>query len=67
MNKGAIAQQQFGKMAGLVLNSTAVLRLNICAKLNICASISATSPSCKPLAVMRPKPFPILQINNILK
>ncbi len=26
-------------MAGLVPNSTAVLRLNICAKLNICASI----------------------------
>ena len=36
-------------MAGLVLNSTAVLRLNFCAKLNICASISATSPSCRPL------------------
>jgi len=43
------AQQQFGKMAGSVLNSTAVLRLNFCAKLNICASISATSPSCKTL------------------
>ncbi|MBS1782693.1 MAG: hypothetical protein JSS78_06485 [Bacteroidetes bacterium] len=41
------ANGQFGKMAGLVLNSTAVLRLNIYAKLNICASISATSPSCK--------------------
>jgi len=39
-------------MAGLVLNSTAVLRLNFCAKLNICSSISATSPSCKPLAVI---------------
>ena len=37
-------------MAGSVLNSTAVLRLNFCAKLNICASISATSPSCKTLA-----------------
>ena len=35
-------------MAGLVLNSTAVLRLNFCAKLNIYTSISATSPSCKP-------------------
>jgi len=45
------AQQQFGKMADLVPNSTAVLRLNFCAKLNICASISATSPSCKPLCV----------------
>jgi len=42
--------RQFGKMAGIVLNSTAVLRLNFCAKLNICASISATSPSCKTLA-----------------
>ena len=39
--------QQFGKMAGLVLNSKVVLRLNFCAKLNICAWISATSPSCK--------------------
>ena len=37
-------------MAGSVLNSTAVLRLNFCAKLNICASISATSPSRKTLA-----------------
>jgi hypothetical protein len=36
-------------MAGLVLNSTAFLRLNFCAKLNICASITATSPSCKTL------------------
>jgi uncharacterized membrane protein YraQ (UPF0718 family) len=36
-------------MAGLVINSTAVLRLNFCAKLNICALISATSPSCKTL------------------
>jgi len=56
MNKGAIAQQQFGKMAGLVLNSTAVLRLNFCAKLNICTSISATSPSCKTLADMAVEP-----------
>jgi hypothetical protein len=38
-------------MAGSVLNSTAVLRLKFSAKLNICASISATSPSCKTLAV----------------
>jgi hypothetical protein len=44
------AQQQFGKMAGLVLNPIAVLRLNFCAKLNIRASISATSLSGKPLA-----------------
>jgi len=36
-------------MAGSVLNSTAVLRLNFSAKLNISASISATSPSCKPI------------------
>ncbi|WP_312356770.1 hypothetical protein, partial [Empedobacter sp.] len=46
---GGLVQQQFGKMAGLVLNSTAILRLNFCAKLNNCASISATSPSCKTL------------------
>jgi predicted nucleotide-binding protein (sugar kinase/HSP70/actin superfamily) len=39
-------------MAGSVLNSMKVLRLNFCAKRNICASISATSPSCKPLAVI---------------
>ena len=39
-------------MAGLVLNSKVVLRLNFCAKLNICASIFATSPSCKTLAVI---------------
>jgi len=37
-------------MAGLVLNSTAVILLNFCAKPNICPSISATSPSCKTLA-----------------
>jgi len=41
--------QLFGKIAGSVLNSTAVLRLNFCAKLNICASIPATSPSSKTL------------------
>src|SRR5690606_34474007 len=40
-------------MAGSVLNSTAVLRLNFCAKLNICASISATSPSCNPLCSIK--------------
>lgn len=34
-----------------MLNSSSVLRLNFCAKPNFCASISATSPSCKPLAV----------------
>jgi len=38
-------------MAGLVLNSTAVILLNFCAKPNICPSISATSPSCKTLYV----------------
>lgn len=44
--KRASGNRQFGKMAGLVQNSTVVLRLNFCAELNICASISATSPSC---------------------
>ena len=36
-------------MAGLVLNSTVVLRFNFSARLKFCASISATSPSCKTL------------------
>src|SRR5690554_4992857 len=49
--------QQFGKMAGLVLKSTVVLRLNFCAKLNICASISATSPSCKTLCTILERPY----------
>jgi hypothetical protein len=39
-------------MAGSVLKSMAVLRLNFCAKLNICALISATSPSCKTLCLI---------------
>jgi len=39
--------RQFCKMAGLVLNSSAVLRLNLNAKLNICTSISATSPAAR--------------------
>src|SRR5690606_6284473 len=43
--KGTAHNGQFGKMAGLVLNSSSVLRLDYSAKLNICASISATSPS----------------------
>gem|GEM_PF-3488703 len=34
-------KQEFGSMAGSVINSTGVLRLNFCPKLNICASISA--------------------------
>ena len=42
-------------MAGSVLSSSSVLRLNFCAKLNICASISATSPSCKPLCAILSK------------
>jgi len=42
-------------MAGLVLNSTAVLRLNFCATLKICASISATSPSPEQLTAIKNK------------
>jgi hypothetical protein len=38
-------------MAGSVLNSTVVLRLNFCAKMIIFASIFATAPSCKTLAL----------------
>ena len=50
-------------MAGLVQNSTAVLRLNFCAKLNICASISATSPSREPLPAMpSKKPYKMTRI-----
>ena len=42
-------------MAGFVLNSTAVLRLNFCAKMKVSASKSATSPSCKTLpAIVKP-------------
>lgn len=42
-------------MAGSVLNSTIVLRLNFCEKLNICASISGTSQSRKTLYIISPK------------
>lgn len=49
-------EQQFGKMADLVLNSSSVLRLNFFAKLNFCSSISATSPSCETLSVSVKKP-----------
>lgn len=51
-------------MAGLVLNSTVVLRLNFCAKPNFHASISATSPSRETLLLRNPPianpqpPFP---------
>ncbi|MFM7544147.1 MAG: hypothetical protein ACKO5I_05915 [Ignavibacteria bacterium] len=40
-------------MAGLVVNSTAVLRLNIRAKLKVSASITATSPSCETVVSMK--------------
>jgi len=42
-------QQQFGKMAGSVLNLTFGFQMNISAKLKVSASKSATSPSCKTL------------------
>jgi hypothetical protein len=54
-------------MAGLVLNSTAVLRLNFWTKLAICASISPPSPSAKPLfphSHLADKPFKKLLTNN---
>jgi hypothetical protein len=54
--KGRRHNRQFGKMAGLVLNSSSVLRLNFSAKLNICTSISATSPSCKNVVRQCKKP-----------
>ena len=58
-----LVQHRFGNMAGLVLNSSSVLRLNFCAKLNICASISATSPSREPLPAMpSKKPYKMTRI-----
>ncbi|MEB3380385.1 hypothetical protein VL762_11810 [Flavobacterium psychrophilum] len=50
-NKNGI-QQQFGKMAGLVLNRTFGFQMKISAKLKVSASKSATSPSCKTLCVI---------------
>jgi hypothetical protein len=47
----AFVQQQFGKMADSVLNLTFGFQINISAKLKVSASKSATSPSCKTLAV----------------
>ena len=47
----ASTQQQFGKMAGSVLNRIFGLLINISAKLKVSASKSATSPSCKTLCV----------------
>lgn len=41
--KRAIALQQFGKMAGLLQNSTVFLQLNFCTKLNIFHSIPTSS------------------------
>jgi hypothetical protein len=52
-------------MAAEVLNSSSVLRLNFGAKLNFCASISATSPSRKPLAVSLQKQSNKQQTNKI--
>ena len=49
---GGLVQQQFGKMAGSVLNWTFGILINISAKLKVNASKSATSPSCKPLCDM---------------
>ena len=42
-------------MAGSVLNLTFGILINISAKLKVSASKSATSPSCKPLAVILPQ------------
>ncbi|MBK9354083.1 MAG: hypothetical protein IPN09_08990 [Bacteroidetes bacterium] len=46
-----LVQQQFGKMGGLVLNSTFGFQMKFSAKLKVSASKSATSPSCKTLAL----------------
>ena len=47
--KTAICQQQFGKMAGSVLNSTFGFQMMFSAKMKASASKSATSPSCETL------------------
>ena len=47
--KTAICQQQFGKMAGSVLNWTFGFQMTISAKIKVSASKSATSPSCETL------------------
>ena len=44
-----LVQQQFGKMAGSVLNWTFGFQMNISAKLKVNTLKSATSPSCKTL------------------
>jgi len=59
-NKNGI-QQQFGKMAGLVLNRTFGFQMKISAKLKVSASKSATSPSCKTLAFSGEKPATALK------
>jgi len=46
-------QQQFGKMAGSVLNWTFGFQKKFSAKLKESASKSATSPSCKTLCVIK--------------
>lgn len=46
------AAQQFGEMAGSVLNSSLVLRLNFGAKLDICALKSTSSPRSKTVGRM---------------
>jgi hypothetical protein len=48
-------QQQFGKMAGSVLNSTFSFQMNFSAKLKVNALKSATSPSCETLAASLPE------------
>ena len=53
-------------MAGLVQNSTLVLRLKFCTKLNFCASISATSPSRKTLGVILKRPTVTIQKKNMI-
>ena len=49
-NNKSYAQQQFGKMAEMVLKRKFSFQKSFCAKKEVSASKSATSPSCKTLA-----------------
>jgi hypothetical protein len=47
-----LVQHGFAKIGAIVLYLSVGILMNICAKLNICTSISPTSASPKPLAVI---------------
>ncbi len=51
-NNKSYAQQQFGKMAEMVLKRKFSFQKSFCAKKEVSASKSATSPSCKTLCII---------------